>query len=202
MRVLVANVVYTNSRTRVRTNLDALIRRHNPDVLMLCETKNVNLRTLLPDEWHVHQGRAVFSRRNAALCWRAPVRAGRRRFIYGTDARDILTRWITRARLAYGPTALTGFDVMHLAPGRDENANRGYLNQIEKHAANRWKVWAGDMNESEIPALALRHGLQLVRHGVMFLATNLEVLSFTADRVDGFDHDVLVVDLEPPARES
>lgn len=198
MRVLVANVVYSNRPERVRHNLHELIRDHKPDVLMLCETKNVDLRRMLPD-WRVHQGRAVFSRRNAAVCWRLPVWAGRRRFIYGTDARDILTRWITRVRLAYGQSGRVGFDTMHLAPGRDEYANRTYLRQIERHSANRWKVWAGDMNESEIPALALRHGLQLVRRGVMFLATNLEVLSFTADRVRGFDHDVLIVDLEPAA---
>ena len=144
MRYLVANVVYTNPPWIVRRALRQLIREHEPHVLMLCETKNVDVRRFLdrsstPHGWHVHQGRTNLGRRNATIAWRAPVHAGRRRFILGTlpNGFEILTRWITRARLSWFEGAKIGNDVMHLAPYRFNVLNRGYLRQIARHGQDR-----------------------------------------------------------------
>ena len=197
MRFLVANVVYTNHPTRVLSQLRALIQDHQPDVLMLCETKNVDLTRLRG--WDVHQGRAWdLARRNAALAWRPPVRAGRARFIWGTDAPGILDRYITRARLSYGRGDRIGVDVMHLAPGRIDSANRTYEKQIERHSRNRHKVWAGDMNEARIPQLAHAYGLRMFRAGVMFFATNLERTNVFTVKAKAFDHAVIVADVNAP----
>lgn len=198
MRVLVANVVYTNKPPVVAATLHKLISRHDPDVLGLVETKNVDLRRALPS-WHVHQGPSWdLGRRNAAIAWRAPVQAGRRRFILGTDAPGILARHITRARLSYGDNPKVGVDVMHLAPGRVDSANRTYERNIEGHAHNLFKLWCGDMNESRVPELALRYGLEMRRVGVMFAATNLPIRRFRVDHVNAFDHAVLILDVDAP----
>lgn len=199
-RFLVANVVYSNRPGVVLDTLDKLIEKHDPDGLALVETKNVDLR-MLDDGWRVHQGHAWdLARRNATLAWRAPLHAKRRRFIWGTDAPGILDRYITRARLTHGlNNPLVGTDVMHLAPGREDSANRTYERNIEAHARNRFKLWMGDMNESRVPELALRYGLQMRRAGVMFVATNLPIRRFRVDHVNAFDHAVLVVDVEAPA---
>lgn len=198
-RWLVANVVYSNRPGVVLDTLDKLIERHNPDGMVLVETKNVDLRQL-DDGWRVHQGNALdLGRRNAAVVWRPPLRAGRRRFIWGTDAPTILDRYITRARITHGiDNPFVAVDSMHLAPGREDSANRTYERNIEAHAHNRFKLWAGDLNESRVPELALQYGLQVRRVGVMFVATNLPIRRFRVDHVRAFDHAVLVVDVEFP----
>ena len=198
-RFLVANVVYSNRPGVVLDTLDKLIEKHDPDGLVLVETKNVDVSDL-GDEWTVHQGRAWdLARRNAALAWRSPLHAGRRRFIFGTDAAGMLDRYITRSRITHGvKQPHVAVDAMHLAPGRVDSANRTYETNVEVHARNRYKLWAGDMNESRIPELALQYGLQFRRVGVMFVATNLPIRRFRVDHVKAFDHAVLVVDVEAP----
>ena len=198
-RFLVANVVYSNRGPVVLDALDKLIEAHDPDAMVLVETKNVDL-TQLDDGWRVHQGRAYdLARRNAAVAWRHPLHAGRRRFIFGTDAVGLLDRYITRARLHDAVSPRVAVDAMHLAPGRVDSANRAYERSVEAHARNRWKLWAGDMNESRIPEVALQYGLQFRRVGVMFVATNLPIRRFRLEHVRVFDHAVLVVDVEAPA---
>lgn len=202
MRYAVANVVYTNRPKVVRRTLAALTVDHQPDVWLLVETKNVNVKRALGHGWHVHQGLGTdLARANSAIAWREPVQAGRRRFILGTlpYGHALLTRWINRTRLRYGSYGQPiGVDVMHLPPSRDHALYPGFMRNIEQHARNRHKVWAGDMNNADLTRLANTHGLELRAYGVMFLATNLEILRVDVDRVKAFDHGVLIVDVEPP----
>lgn len=202
MRYAVANVVYNNRPTVVRRALAALTVDHQPDVWLLVETKNVNVKQMLGHGWRVHQGRSWdLSRANSAIAWREPVQAGRSRFILGTLplGHALLTRWINRVRLKYGSYGQPiGVDVMHLPPSRDHALYPGFLRNIETHARNRFKVWAGDMNNADLQTLAARHGLELRAYGVMFLATNLRIHRVDVVRVKAFDHGVLIVDVDPP----
>lgn len=201
-RILVANVVYTNRPGKIRDALHELIVFHQPDVLMLCETKNVNVDGILPDEWCTHQGiKWDLARANNAISWRPPLKAGRRRFILGTLplGADMLTRWINRVRLYYGLVGRpVGFDVMHLPPSRYDSLTPAFMRQIEQHTANRYKVWAGDANNAPIRQLGETYGLETRAAGVMFLATNLPIRRFRVVRHDAFDHAVLIVDVDMP----